>query len=84
MAHLSTLTDPLAAFDRINRVIHVHLSDGQPPIATHRPLGMGKLPFQKMVAAALARDVPTIAIEGRWREDEELALDRAARELAGF
>jgi sugar phosphate isomerase/epimerase len=84
MAHLATFTEPLAAFNRIERVVHVHLSDGQPPKATHRPLGMGQLPFREMVAAALARDVPTIAIEGRWREDEELALDHAARELVGF
>jgi hypothetical protein len=45
---------------------------------------MGQLPFREMVAAALARGVPTIAVEGRWREDEELALDRAARELKGL
>ncbi|MEX2535105.1 MAG: sugar phosphate isomerase/epimerase family protein [Trueperaceae bacterium] len=84
MAHLATFTDPLEAFRKIDRIVHVHISDGKPPQATHRPMGMGVLPIREMLKAALGRGVQTIAIEGRWREDEELALDRAAGELAGL
>lgn len=81
MAHLATFTDPVDAFKTVKRISHVHLSDGDPPRATHRPLGLGKLPYQEMIATALASGAPTIAIEGRWRADEEHALDCAARAL---
>lgn len=81
MAHLATFTDPIAAFETVRRVVHVHLSDGEPPKATHRPMGLGRLPYEDMIAAALEAGARTIAIEGRWRADEELALDRAAEVL---
>jgi sugar phosphate isomerase/epimerase len=81
MAHLATFTDPIAAFATVRRVVHVHLSDGDPPTATHRPMGLGRLPYQDMILAALASGARTIAIEGRWRADEEHALDRAAEVL---
>lgn len=84
MAHLATFTDPLEGFTALRRVVHVHVSDGDPPKATHRPLGLGRLPYVAMIRAALDAGVPTIAIEGRWRSDEEHALDRAAEVLRGI
>jgi sugar phosphate isomerase/epimerase len=84
LAHLATFTDPIAAFKEIRRVVHVHLSDGEPPKATHRPLGLGKLPYREMILTALEADIPTIAIEGRWRADEEHALDCAAKGLSSL
>ena len=81
MAHLATFTDPIAGFATVRRVAHVHLSDGDPPEATHRPMGLGRLPIGEMIEAAIASGVASIAIEGRWRADEEHALDRAAAVL---
>jgi sugar phosphate isomerase/epimerase len=82
LAHLATFTDPVTALASIQRLRHIHLSDGDPPDATHRPLGLGRLPVEAMLDAAEATGVQTITIEGRWRRDEEHALDRAARVLA--
>ena len=79
--HLATFTDPIAGFATVRRVAHVHLSDGDPPEATHRPMGLGRLPIGEMIEAAIASGVASIAIEGRWRADEEHALDRAAAVL---
>lgn len=77
LAHLGTFTDPLPAFKSLRRVIHVHLSDGDAPLATHRPLGLGRLPIADILADLHDRDVRRIAIEGRWRQDETHALDCA-------
>lgn len=77
IAHLATFTDPVPAFKQIQRVVHVHISDGAPPKATHRPLGLGELPLDDMFAAIVESGAPRFAIEGRWRQDEEVALDRA-------
>jgi sugar phosphate isomerase/epimerase len=82
LAHLATFTDPLPAFRGLRRVVHVHLSDGDPPGATHRPLGLGRLPVVEIVHELLALDVPRIALEGRWRRDEEHALACAVEVLA--
>ena len=84
MAHLATFTDPVEAFRQIRRIWHVHLSDGEPPKSTHRPLGLGKLPYKEMIATALDAGTRTITLEGRWRIDEEQALDRAAKELSSI
>lgn len=82
LAHLATFTSPVAPLGTIKRAFHVHLSDGDPPSATHRPMGMGRLPLSEMVRAALELRTPAIAIEGRWRANEELALERSARFLS--
>lgn len=84
LAHLATFTDPVPAFSAVDRVVHVHVSDGDPPKATHRPLGLGRLPLNQMFAAIEASGAPRFALEGRWRADEERALDEAAAFLSAL
>jgi len=81
LAHMATFADPVAAFKELRRVVHVHISDGDPPGATHRPLGLGRLPLVEMFGALVEAGTIRFAVEGRWRKDEELALDKAAEFL---